>query len=94
MKQTILRPIISEKSMSLAPDGKYIFEVGHHANKPQIAQEIKKIYKVKVKSINTINVSGKVKKFRSRVSGRTSLVKKAIITLEKGQKIADFDTKK
>lgn len=86
--------MITEKSMILTPDGKYVFKVDKDANKPQIAQLIKKIYNVKVKSINIINVLGKVRRFKGRASGKTSNWKKAIVTLVKGQKISDFEVKK
>lgn len=94
MKQSIKKPIISEKSMGFTPDGKYIFEVDKSVNKPLISQEIKKIYKVDVKSVNTINVLGKAKKYKGKFGGYTSNWKKAIITLKKGQKLADFEVKK
>ncbi|EKD56284.1 MAG: hypothetical protein ACD_58C00239G0007 [uncultured bacterium] len=94
MKQIISKPIISEKSMGLTPEGKYVFITEKGVNKPQIAQKINEIYKVRVKSVNIINVQGKTKRYKGRFSGKTSNWKKAIVTLEKGQKISDFEIKK
>lgn len=94
MKQIIIAPKISEKSMGFTPDGKYVFEVSIKVNKIEIAKAIESIYKVNVKKINVINTQGKIKNFRGRASGKTKNRKKAIVTLKKGQKIAEFEMKK
>lgn len=94
MKQIIIAPKISEKSMGFTPDGKYVFEVSSKANKPEITKAIESIYKVKVEKINTVNTQGKIKNFKGRASGKTKNRKKAIITIKKGQKIAEFEMKK
>lgn len=94
MKTALIAPLVSEKSMGLTPDGKYIFIVAKYANKQEIAEAVKKIYQVEVQAVNTINIQGKTRYFRGRPSGRTKKWKKAIVTLEKGQKIAEFEVKK
>jgi large subunit ribosomal protein L23 len=93
MKQILLSPIVTEKSMGINPDGKYIFEVNKKSNKHEVSNAVSTTYKVKVESVNIINVSGKKKNFRGKSSGRTKNYKKAIVTLVKNQKIPDFEVK-
>ena len=79
----IVKPIITEKSMSAVADKKYVFKVARDAGKIEIKKAIEEIFKVKVKSvntINTINVKGKEKRMGVHV-GKTAAYKKAIVTL-------------
>lgn len=86
-RDLIKAPIITEKSSSITTnDRKYVFKVDSKANKTQIKQAIEKIFKVKVQSVNTINVHPKTKKV-GRYTGLTNKYKKAIITLYEGNKI-------
>ena len=55
----ILRPIITEQSMEAVADKKYVFEVARDSNKVEIRKAIETIFKVKVLSVNTLNVKGK-----------------------------------
>ncbi len=87
----IRRPIITEKVHKLQENlNKYVFEVDPQANKIQIKRSIEERFKVKVTSVRTINVAGKVKRL-GRFSGRRPDRKKAIITLAKGEKIELFE---
>ena len=84
----IIRPRITEKSGLLSQSGVYTFEVRKSANKNSIAQAIKALYKVtpvKIAVINTPNKEVFVRGHHGVVSG----VRKALITLKKGDKI-DF----
>ena len=76
----IVKPIITEKSMSAVADKKYVFKVARDAGKIEIKKAIVEIFKVKVKSVNTINVKGKEKRMGVHV-GKTAAYKKAIVTL-------------
>ncbi len=83
----ILRePCISEKATQLSDQNKYTFKVYPNANKTQIAKAIASLYGVKVKSVNVINIKPKKRILRG-VEGAKTGYKKAIITLEKGEKI-------
>jgi large subunit ribosomal protein L23 len=83
----ILRePHISEKATYLAEANKYIFKVFDIANKIQIKTAVSELYGVRVRDVRIINIKSKSKKIRN-VSGHKSGYKKAIVTLEKGQKI-------
>ena len=68
------------------PLNKYLFVVDIKANKFQIKEAIKQIYKVKVTKVNTAIVSGKAKRVRHQL-GRTADWKKALVTLKPGYKI-------
>ena len=84
--QVILNPVITEKATQLSEFNKMVFSVPLSASKLDIKSSIEKIFSVKVKSVNTILVKGKVKRFKG-VLGRRSNTKKAIITLEQGNSI-------
>ena len=83
---TIISPIITEKSTALSEFNKVVFKVHKGANKDSIKKNIEKIFKVKVIKINTINIKGKTKLVRNKKSYKSGY-KKAIVTLKKGQSI-------
>jgi len=79
-------PIISEKGTRLEGEGKYLFKVFPQANKNNIKRAIEELYKVRVEKINIITVPAK--KIRlGKTEGEKGGYKKAIVTLEKGQKL-------
>lgn len=89
----IKKPLLSEKSYATIPDKKYTFIVDINANKIQIRQAVEQIFKVKVKSVNTLIVKGKVKTQNTkqgRSVGRTSDYKKAIVRLTTDSKPIEF----
>ncbi len=77
---------ITEKAGDLGALGKYIFIVDRKINKPEVKKAVEAIYNVKVEDVNVVNIKGKAKRL-GRSLGRTSAVKKVIVTLKKGQKI-------
>lgn len=88
----ILRPIISEKSSALAEvAGKYAFEVSPRANKFEIREAVEKLFNVKVREVRTLIVHGKLKRV-GRFETKRANWKKAIVTLNEGQKIEFFQT--
>ena len=89
-RDILLRPLVTEKSTALLEEGKYVFEVAKAANKVQIAQAVAEIFNVKVVVVNTINVTGKVKRVGRNV-GRRRSYKKAIVTLAPGETIQFFE---
>ena len=82
----IVRPVITEKSMKSAENNQVTFVVSLDATKPQIKKAIESVFGVEVKSVNTLRQAGKVKSFRGKMGVRSD-VKKAIVTLAKGQTI-------
>lgn len=84
-------PYITEKSTIQKDDlNKIAFKVDCKANKIEIKKAIETIFKVKVKDVNTVRLTGKVKRL-GRNEGKRPDWKKAIITLEKGAKIDFFE---
>ena len=79
-------PHISEKATVLTDQNKYVFKIFPKANKVETKKAIENLYGVKVKDVNIINVHRKRRVLRG-VEGFKTGYKKAIITLEKGQKI-------
>ena len=58
----IIKPIITERSMSAVADKKYVFEVARDAEKTEIKRAIEEIFGVKVMSVNTMHVRGRDKR--------------------------------
>ena len=83
---TIVAPVVTEKSTRLGELSQVVFRVRKDATKPQIKAAVEALFDVKVTAVNTLNVKGKVKRFRGQL-GKRDDVKKAIVTLAEGQKI-------
>ena len=82
----IIKPIVTEKSMSEMSEKKYAFYVHPDATKIQVKQAIEKMFEgVKVERVNTMNVKGKLKR-RGRTSGYTAARKKALVKLTEASK--------
>ncbi len=90
MREIILKPILSEKSLGSTAQGKYVFKVNPAANKPMVAEALKNIYKVDAIKINIVNLHPEVKLRRGHQS-KIKGFKKAIVSLKKGQKIDGFE---
>ena len=85
----ILKPILSEKSYADIANKKYYFKVAKKATKTQIKAAVEEIFKVKVASVNTMNVYGKIKR-QGRNEGLTGSYKKAIVQLSSDSKSIEF----
>ena len=83
---TVISPIVTEKSTSLSEFNKIVFKVHKGSSKSSIKKSIEKIFKVNVTKINIINKQPRTKLTRGRKI-KVSGYKKAIITLKKGQSI-------
>jgi large subunit ribosomal protein L23 len=89
-EQTIRRPLLTEKGTAMSDTGsKVLFEVDKDANKIEIKRAVEKIYSVKVSSVKTQVVRGKLKRV-GRHLGRRPNWKKAIVTLAEGKTIDFF----
>ena len=94
--QIIVRPLITEKNTDLMSLDQYTFEVATEANKIQIREAIEKLFNVRVKSVNTLNVkatkrSRSLRRGKGRITGHERAWKKAIVTLFPGQRIDIFE---
>lgn len=83
---TIVGPVITEKSTLASENNQVVFQVALNATKPMIKEAVEDLFKVKVTAVNTIRVKGKVKRFRGQL-GKRGDTKKAIVTLAEGQMI-------
>ena len=82
----ILKPVITEKSMSAMSEKKYTFLVHTDANKSQIKEAVEKMFPgTKVEKVNTMNLQGKTKR-RGMAFGKTAATKKAIVKLTEDSK--------
>ena len=87
--QVIIKPIVSEKSYTLATVGKYTFRVHPDAHKTQIKQAIEQLFGVGVVEVRTSSVPSKPKR-RGYTSGRTRAWKKAVVQVREGDSIPIF----
>jgi large subunit ribosomal protein L23 len=89
-RDVLIRPLVSEKTTAAMADNKYTFLVDARADKTQIKQAVEEIFGVRVAKVNTIRQLGKMRRM-GVFSGRRPGYKKAIVTLEEGQKIKVFE---
>lgn len=85
----IIRPVLTEKSYDAMNGKKYAFEVAVDAGKTEIKQAVETIFGVKVKSVNTMRVEGKLKR-QGKTEGRRPERKKAYVTLTEASKGIEF----
>lgn len=82
----ILKPVVTEKSMSGMAEKKYCFLVHPDANKAMIKAAVEKMFPgTKVASVNTVNQDGKTKR-RGMTFGKTAKTKKAYVKLTEDSK--------
>lgn len=84
------RPHVSEKAARLASTGTYVFDVARNAEKISIRKAVEALYGVHVEAVRIVNISGKPVRKGRRVSSRQDL-KKALVTLKKGETIALYE---
>jgi large subunit ribosomal protein L23 len=89
MVNVLTKPVISEKGFAAQEADKYIFHVAKKANKDLIKKEVERLFKVTVMAVNIICIPGKEKRVGKKV-GRRRDIKKAVVTIKKGQKIEEF----
>ena len=89
---TLIKPLITEQSLTFAKDGRFSFAVEKDARRPEIKDAIEKTFGVKVVRVDIGKIpaksyrSGRMRVERTKLAG-----KKAIVTLESGQKIDLFE---
>ncbi len=89
--EIIKRPLITEKTNIQKEEyNKVTFEVERGANRVEIRRAVEKIFKVRVASVRTMQVNGKVKR-RGKIQGKRRNWKKAIVTLMAGERIEFFE---
>ena len=86
----LIEPWVTEKSHELMSSNKYVFKVNKLSNKRQIRKSVESLYDVKVTEINVVNIPAKKRRYGKTV-GVKSGIKKAMITLKKGDSINLFE---
>lgn len=87
----IKEPVLNtEKARLMMENNEYVFIVDRRANKIQIREAVEKLFNVKVESVNTLNIKPKVVRVRMTTT-KTPLIKKAIVKLKDGEKIAAYE---
>ncbi len=92
-EQTVIGPVVSEKSYGAMAQGRYAFRCAAWATKIDIGRAVEELFaaqKITVTKVNTVNVRGKVRRRsrgRARVVGHSPNWKKAVVTLAPGQRI-------
>ena len=87
LAQVLVAPIVSEKATLVAEKhNQYLFKVLRAASKPEIKAAVELMFKVEVESVQTVQHKGKSKRF-GKASGRRDHVKKAYVSLAKGQEL-------
>ena len=85
----IIKPVITEKSMDMGAEKKYVFKVAKDATKPEIAKAIEELFKVDVACVRTMNMKRKPRRLRYSQC-YTAAWKKAIVTLTPDSKTIEF----
>jgi len=87
----IKRPLITEKTNIQKESYNQIsFEIDRNANRVEVKKAIENIFNVKVASVRTLQVKGKIKR-RGRILGKRKDWKKAIVKLMPGERIDFFE---
>jgi large subunit ribosomal protein L23 len=89
-EKILIEPVLSEKANVLREEGKYVFKVDPSATKIQIKEAVRRLFNVHPVSCTVMVVGGKPKRLRNR-PGYTASWKKAIIRLQKNEKIGIFE---
>lgn len=83
--------VVTEKTVNLQKNNKYVFKVALEANKIEVRHAIETLFKVKVVSVNIMRMPGKERKLQRRGGAPRLLAarewKKAIVTLAEGESI-------
>jgi large subunit ribosomal protein L23 len=87
--EVLRRPVITEKSTMLGESGQYVFEVARAANKIEVKRAVEEVFKVRVRAVNIMHMRGKMRRM-GKTQGMTSGWKKAVVSLEEGQRIEFF----
>jgi large subunit ribosomal protein L23 len=85
----LIRPVVTERSMTQSNAGRYTFQVAKNATKRDIADAVVEAFKVDVVAVNVIHVPGKARRLGRRI-GRRPDWKKAIVTIGEGQRIEKY----
>ena len=88
----LIRPLLTEKITSLREAKNCVaFVVNMQATRIDVQRAVEQVLKVRVESVNVMNVKGKLKR-QGRFVGRRSNWRKAIVTLKQGEKVELYES--
>jgi large subunit ribosomal protein L23 len=86
--EILRKPLVTEKSMARQQKGIYTFIVAMEANKIDVKRAVEKVYNVKVDSVSTVMMKGKLKRMKNMLlEGKRKDWKKAYVTLKEGYRL-------
>lgn len=88
--RVLIEPWITESATMAIELNKYVFKIAPKATKEEVKKAVEDLYKVKVKSVNTIKIPRKFR-MQGRTQGWKAGFKKAVVTVKEGDKIEFFD---
>ena len=90
LHEVIRAPLITEKAAALKDEQRTVcFPVAVTSNKTEIKAAVEKLFSVKVQSVRTVRMTGKMKRY-GRFEGKRSDWKKAFVTLREGETMIEF----
>jgi large subunit ribosomal protein L23 len=88
VKDVLLRPRVTEKAANMTADNVYTFDIRQSATKKDVAEAVKKLYKVHPVKVTVVNTPAKRVRMRTRRGfGKTNAGRKAYVFLKKGEQI-------
>lgn len=94
LSKTIYKPIVTEQTMALESESKYVFRVNMKVSKGRISGEIKRLYGVDVICVNTMIMPGKKRRIiKTNKFIKTKKWKKAVVQLKEGQNLDIYSNK-
>ena len=91
---TLIKPVITEKSMLAASRGVFTFQVEGSATKSSVKHAVETTFKVNVTRVNmTVHHEDAKRTGAKRILGTATQLKHALVSLKAGQKITLFDLK-
>jgi large subunit ribosomal protein L23 len=89
MNDSLIRPRITEKAANMTAMSVYTFDIRKDATKKDVADAVKKLYKVTPIKIHVVNTPAKrVAMRKKRGFGKTTATRKAYVFLKKGEEIS------
>lgn len=84
--QVLIAPVITEKSSLVGESGQVVFKIAPAATKGDVKRAVENLYGVTVEKVNTVNIAGKIKRFRGML-GKRGNTRKAYVHLKDGDNI-------
>lgn len=89
--RVLTRPRITEKSYALNALNQYVFEVARTATKKSVKRAVEEAYGVNVVAVNIVRLPAKKRvSGQNRTVGSKNAIKKAVVSVVKGQTIELF----